>query len=107
VSAKKKNNILKKVTENDIENAQRVHEKFFGRRAEKIHVAPYDGGERVLVEMGEVISIRYRAMKHEDEKPGFYEHEFTAKTRLFFDPANDTLILFNRDLEITKAGIEG
>lgn len=98
----KKNEIAR----DEIAGAADIYNEFFGRLPSKLHSIKFKGGERILIPLGEAISIRYRAMKHEDDESKFYEHAFGDGTALFWDAVNNALIIIG-DLEITKAGIDG
>ena len=95
-----------KITDREISGAGAVYEKFFGRVPKKLKTVKYSGGERILVPLGEVISIRYRARKHEDKAEQFYEHAFKSEPALFWDESNGALIIKGA-LELEEEGITG
>lgn len=90
-----------------LDQAYALHQHFFGRapdgvRHTRLQAAP---PRRVLVELGELRALVYRATR--DGRPRSYVHFFEQPPRLLTDAQGRRLFIDGGRLRVTRQGIEG
>mgnify|MGYP005846928769 CR=1 FL=1 len=84
--------------------ASDLHQRFFGRAPDRVERARLET-PRVLVELGELRALVYRAAR--DGRPRQYVHFFERPPRLLADAHGRQLVIAGGRYCVTRRGIEG
>lgn len=93
-----------------IGQARALFERFTGRPPERVACLPFERwAPRVLVELGELRALVYRAARRAGEPGGrqTYVHHFDRPPHLLADPAGRRLFIAGGRFRVTRRGIEG
>jgi hypothetical protein len=84
-----------------------LHQRFFGRAPDRIDRTRVEAAppRRVLVELGEVRALVYRAAR--DGRARNYVHFFERPPRLLADAQGQRLFIDGGRFRVTRQGIEG
>jgi hypothetical protein len=84
-----------------------LHQRFFGRAPDHIERARVEAAppRRVLVELGELRALVYRATR--DGRSKNYVHFFEQRPRLLADAQGRRLFINGGRIRVTRKGIEG
>lgn len=97
----------KAYTETDIKGGVALYEKFVGRSIDSVGKIKMRR-QAVLVKLARAHSIMYEAIKHDDLDLQLYEHPFeNQEINVYWDIANNALVIMGPDLVVTEHGIEG
>jgi len=109
-STTKSNAAPREIVEKQLRRADSFYKQFHWDRDAKeiIKVTGVRGVPPVLVSLGELHAVEYKAQKGNDKRKETYRHVFkAARPLLCCDPQGRNLYIIEGDYTITERGIEG